>query len=79
MIRQLTLPNGDHVGIANLDQILREVADLNLVEATAIKSELLQRAKVHNYVEPVVEQQYADALFAEYERRRAKALKTGPS
>jgi hypothetical protein len=77
MIRKITLPNGSQVGIANLDQILNEVVRLGLIDVTAIKNELLARAKVHNYVEPVVEKEYADALFAVYEQQRAKTLKTG--
>jgi hypothetical protein len=75
MIRKLTLRDGDQVGIVNLDQILNEVAHLNLVEAAAIKKELLARAKAYNYVEPVVEEDCANALLAEYERQRTKEPK----
>ncbi len=73
MIRKLTLRDGSQVGIVNMDKILSDVAALNLVEAPAIKKELLDRTKAHNYVERVVEESYAEALLAEYERRRTKA------
>jgi hypothetical protein len=74
-IRRLTLPDGGQVGIVNLDQIVDEVAHLNLVEAAAIKRELLARAKAYNYVEAVAEEHCANALLAEYERQRAKEPK----
>jgi hypothetical protein len=75
MIRKLSLPDGSQVGIVNLDEILSQVAHLNLVEAAAIKRELLERTKAHNYVEAVVEEDYAKALFAEYEQQYARGPK----
>ena len=69
MIRKLTLPNGVQVGILNLEGILQEVADLKLVDAEAIKKELLKRVKIYNYVAPGAEDSYSQALFKEYGRQ----------
>jgi len=76
MIKKITLSDGCQVGIANLEDLLQEVAGLKLVEAAAIKKELLERTKAHNYVVAPAEEEYATALFAEYERQYAKGLKT---
>jgi len=76
MIKKITLSDGCQVGIANLEDILQEVADLKLEEPAAIKKELLERTKAYNYVAAPVEQEYANALFAEYGRQYAKGLKT---
>jgi hypothetical protein len=40
-IKKLTLPDGFRVGISNLDNILKEVADLKLTDTQSIKKELL--------------------------------------
>ncbi|MFC1943792.1 hypothetical protein ACFLWO_04390, partial [Chloroflexota bacterium] len=50
MIKKLTLPDGFRAGIANLDNILKEVVELNLTDPGAIKLELLKRVKSCNYV-----------------------------
>ncbi len=53
----------------NLDNILKEVADLKFVDARTIKGELLNRVKVHNYVPSGAETDYSVALFREYQRK----------
>ena len=68
-INKLTLPDGFRVGIVNLDNILKEVADLKLLDAKAIKSELLKRAEVQNYVPSSAKAEYATALFQEYQKK----------
>ncbi|MFP3898119.1 MAG: hypothetical protein ACLFVD_02260 [Dehalococcoidia bacterium] len=40
------------VGIVNLGNILKEVANLKLAESKAIKKESLERVKIYNYVAP---------------------------
>jgi hypothetical protein len=68
MIKKLVLPGGE-VGIVNLESILKEVADLKLVDNEAIKKELLQRVKIYNYVAPSAEADYSKALLKEYKRQ----------
>jgi hypothetical protein len=69
MTKKLTLPDGFQVGILNLESILKEVAELKLSNAEAIKRELLERVKAHNYVVPSAEHEYSVALFREYRRQ----------
>lgn len=71
MIKKLALPSGE-VGIVNLEGILKEVADLKLVDNEAIKKELLQRVKIYNYVAPSAEADYSKALLKEYKRQYGK-------
>jgi hypothetical protein len=73
LIKKMTLPDGSRLGIANLDIILREVADLKLTDATTIKKELIARVKECNYVALKAEEDYAAALFREYEVKLGKA------
>jgi predicted RecB family endonuclease len=68
MIKKLALPGGE-VGIVNLDNILKEVADLKLVDNEAIKKELLQRVKIYNYLAPSAEADYSKALLKEYKQQ----------
>jgi len=68
MARKLTLPNGFQVGIVNLENILKEVADLKLASDDAIKKELLKRVKIYNYVAPAADNDYSEALLREYKR-----------
>jgi hypothetical protein len=69
MTKKLTLPDGFQVGILNLESILKEVAELKLSNAEAIKRELLERVKAHNYVVSSAEHEYSVALFREYRRQ----------
>lgn len=71
----LTLIDGSRVGIAKLDNILNEVAALNLVDEKTIKRELLERVKIHNYVARAAEYEYSQALFQEYQRRYQNVIK----
>ena len=71
--KQLTLLDGFQVGIINLDAILREVVELNLTDVEAIKKELLDRVKSHNYVASSAEYDYSVALFREYRRQFEKS------
>jgi len=68
-IRKLTLPDGFQVGLSNLDNILREVADLKLTDDKAIKKELLGRIKACNYVASGAENDYSSTLLQEYRRK----------
>jgi hypothetical protein len=68
-IKKLTLPDGFRVGIVTLDNILKEVADLKLVDTKTIKAELIERVKTYNYVPSGAETDYATALFKEYQRK----------
>ena len=68
-IKKLTLPDGFRVGISNLDNILKEVADLKLTDTNTIKTELLERVKTCNYVPSSAEREYSAALLREYHRK----------
>jgi len=68
MIKKLALPGGE-VGIVNLEGILKEIADMKLVDNEAIEKELLQRVKTYNYVAPGAEADYSKALLKEYEQQ----------
>ena len=69
MIKKLVLPGGLQVGISNLENILKEVADLKLADNETIKKELLQRVKTYNYVAPGAEADYSKALLKEYKQQ----------
>ena len=68
MIKKLVLPSGE-VGILNLENILKEVADMKLVDDEIIKRELLKRVKIYNYVAPAAETDYSEALLKAYNRQ----------
>ena len=72
MVKKLTLSNGFQVGISNLEDILKEVADLKLADNGAIKEELLKRVKIYDYVAPAAGNDYAEALLKEYKRQYGK-------
>ena len=67
IIKKLILPDGFRVGIKNLDNILKEVADLKLCDSGMIKTELLKKVKAGNYVARSAENDYLAALFREYQ------------
>lgn len=69
MIKKLTLPGGFHVGIVNLESILKEVTDLKLVDDETVRKELLKRVKIYNYVAPGAEADYSKALLKEYKQQ----------
>jgi len=68
-IKKITLPDGYRVGIINLDNILKEVAELNLSDKRTIQSELLKRVKMSNYVPSGADEDYSKALFTEYQKK----------
>ena len=72
-IKKLTLPDGFRVGIANLDNILNEVAKLKLTDTQSIKTELLGRVKAYNHIASGAEGEYSTALFQEYQRKFGKS------
>lgn len=74
MIKKLVLPGGLQVGISNLENILKEVAQLKLADDEAIKKELLERVKIYNYVPPSAESDYSKALLTEYEKLFGKRV-----
>ncbi len=72
MVKKIGLPGGLQVGISNLENILKEVADLKLVDNETIKKELLKRVKIYNYVAPSADNEYPEALFNDYTRQYGK-------
>ena len=77
-VKKLTLPDGFRVGISNLDNILKEVADLQLTNTITIEADQLNRVKASNYVASSAENEYAAALLQEYNHKwgKAEAAKT---
>ena len=72
MMKKLTLADGSQAGILYLEEILKEVADLKLVDNETIRKELLRRVKIYNYVAPSADNEYSEALFNEYRRQYGK-------
>ncbi len=79
MTKRLTLPDGFQVGILYLESILKEVTELKLTDAEAIKKELLKRVKINNYVPSGADYDYSRALFQEYRRQFGDVNKEGKS
>ncbi len=75
-IRMLTFADGSQFGVVNLDETLKEVADLKLIDPQSIRAELLKRFRVRNYVVRGAENEYTDILLKEY-RRRYKEAESG--
>ena len=73
MTKKLPLPGGE-VGIANLENILKEVAGLKLADDETIRKELLTRVRIYNYVAHGAEPDYSKALLSEYERLFGKRV-----
>ena len=71
-MKKLTLADGSQAGILYLEEILKEVADLKLVDNETIRKELLKRVKIYNYVAPGADNEYSEALFNDYTRQYGK-------
>jgi len=67
-VKKLTLAGGSDVGIANLENVLKEVGEMKLAGDDAVKRELLKRVKVYNYIAPSADGEYSDALLGEYRK-----------
>jgi len=67
IVKKINLPDGFRVGIVNLDIILQEVAGLKLTESREIKAQLLKKAEDRNYIPSGAGNDYAAALFYEYQ------------
>ena len=66
-IKKITLPDGLQAGIKNLDNILKEVAQMKLSDSQLLAQELLKRVQAcGNYVPPSAEDEYAASLTREY-------------
>ena len=66
-IKQI-LVDGKATGINQLDFIIAEVKKLGFLSNAEIKSELLKRAKVLNYIQTKKEEAYAQGLLEAYLR-----------
>lgn len=72
ILKKLTLADGFQAGILYLEEILKEVADLKLVDNETIRKELLKRVKIYDYVAPGADNEYSEALFNDYTRQYGK-------
>ncbi len=77
MVKKLVLPGDFQVGITNLENIIKEVANLKLVDDNAVKKELLKRVKIYNYVAPSADNEYSEALLEEYKRHHCEIQREG--
>ncbi len=64
--------NGKPTGINQLEWILDEVSAMHLHSDVDLKKELINRAKVLNYIPTKITEQYADALLHVYKERLPK-------
>ncbi|HEY3419174.1 MAG TPA: hypothetical protein VGK23_01305 [Methanomassiliicoccales archaeon] len=60
---------GKDVGISCLDDVMNEVLSLNIDNDAEIKDQLLNRVKERDYVPPMAEKEYSEALLTEYKKR----------
>jgi hypothetical protein len=60
---------GFTVGLAMLDAVFEEVAALGSLPDDELKTELLQRVKIYNYITRGAMEAYADAILREYRKR----------
>ena len=61
--------DGFTVGLAMLDAVFEEVAALGPLPDDELKTELLQRVKIYNYITRGAMEAYADAILREYRKR----------
>lgn len=54
------------IGLAMLDLVFAEVQRLGLADDAAVRTELIRRVKVYNYVPPPAAEAYAAAVHREY-------------
>ena len=60
--------DGKDIGINRLEDIIKEVRSLGLVDDQAITEQLLNRTRAVNYVPTSRARAYGDALLAEYKK-----------
>lgn len=58
--------DGVTVGLAMLDHAFAEVRGLGLTDEAEVRTELLKRVKVYNYVPALAAAAYAGAVYREY-------------
>lgn len=71
-IRQVKI-NGIMTGITMLDESIAEVKAQNYESDSEIRSALLKKIRVYNYVPKGVEEEYARALMEEYKKSITKS------
>ena len=60
--------DGKEVGVNGLDQILKSVAEMELLSPAEVKDALISAVKAGNYIPTKKSGAYAKALYAEYLR-----------
>ncbi len=64
--------DGVTIGLAMLDRSFAEVRELGLANEAEVRTALLKRVKVYNYVPALAAAAYAGAVYREYQRWIAK-------
>ncbi|NMB77913.1 MAG: hypothetical protein GYA23_02320 [Methanomicrobiales archaeon] len=70
-IRQIPI-NGIMTGITMLDESIAAIRNQNLTSDVEIRTALMKKIKVYNYVPPGVEEAYAIAIMEEYRKQGAE-------
>lgn len=70
-IRQIPV-NGIMTGITMLDESIAAIRQQNLASDSEIRTALMKKIKVYNYVPPSVEEAYAMAIMDEYRKQGAE-------
>ncbi|OPY39095.1 MAG: hypothetical protein A4E35_00329 [Methanoregula sp. PtaU1.Bin051] len=70
-IRQIPI-NGVMTGITMLDESIATIRQQSLTSDSEIRTALMKKIKVYNYVPPGVEEAYAMAIMDEYRKQGAK-------
>jgi hypothetical protein len=71
-IRQVKI-NGIMTGFNGLDECIAAVREENLTNESAIRTSLMNRIRVANYIPPRAEELYAAALMEEYHKAVLKS------
>jgi len=70
-IRQILI-NGIPTGLTMLDECIADVKEQDLKNEQEIRTALLERVKVYNYIPRNVEDEYSRALFEEFRKSSVK-------
>lgn len=61
--------DGNLIGIMEFESLMWEVRYLGPLDDAHARAELIERAKVYNYIPPTSEDDYANALLIEFRKR----------
>lgn len=68
---------GLQIGISFLDQIIEKAMAFPTASEEELRAILLREVKIYNYVPSSAEDEYADAIWEEFVRERARRSRRG--